>query len=91
MASGLAGHRKPAFRGRIHDCICTETLHEGFLLDSGGGSIHDQQYPGVFATAPFSHTTTHSDCIAGFGVLTVHCVRNIRYASSWRPASTDHR
>jgi hypothetical protein len=39
-------------------------------------------------TLPFSHTTSHSDCIAGCGVLTVHRLRHIT-SPSWRPASVD--
>jgi hypothetical protein len=46
--------------------------------------------PPVNETAPFSHTTTCSDCIAGFGVLTTRRVRGIKLPSSWRPASADH-
>jgi len=48
ISSGPAGHKEPASGGRIHDCIWTETFHGWFLLDIGGGSIHDQQYPGDF-------------------------------------------
>jgi hypothetical protein len=32
-------------------------------------------------------TAARSDCIAGFGLLTASRVRDIRPASSWRPAS----
>jgi len=50
ISSGPAGHKEPASGGRIHDCIWTETFHGWFLLDIGGGSIHDQQYPPVKST-----------------------------------------
>src|SRR6266536_1304204 len=35
----------------------------------------------------FSHTTTRSDCIAGFGLLTASRLRDITSPLSWRPAS----
>src|SRR5215211_9083108 len=41
--------------------------------------------PPFFATVPCSHKATRSDCIAGFGVLTVCRVRHIT-SPSWRPA-----
>jgi Asp-tRNA(Asn)/Glu-tRNA(Gln) amidotransferase A subunit family amidase len=40
-----------------------------------------------FETAPFSYKLTHSDCIAGFGLLTARRVSYIRCLLSWRPAS----
>lgn len=48
------------------------------------------QKPPFFATAPFSHTTTHSAFIAGCEVLTVRRVRHITSSLSWCPASADH-
>src|SRR5262249_10860212 len=41
--------------------------------------------PPLNETPPFSHNTIRSDCIIGFGLLTVPRVRDIRSAS-WRPS-----
>jgi hypothetical protein len=46
--------------------------------------------PPFFATQPFSHKTTRSDFIEGFGLLTVRRVRHIR-ALSWCPETADNR
>ena len=44
----------------------------------------------LVATAPCSPTTTRSDGLVGFRVLTVGRVRAIWPVSSWHPASADH-
>jgi hypothetical protein len=44
-----------------------------------------------FATVPFSHNTTRSDFIEGFGLLTAGGVRHITSPLSWRPASAGNR
>jgi hypothetical protein len=46
--------------------------------------------PPFFATVPFSHTTTLSAFLAGFGLLTGSRVRDITSSSSWRPVSADN-
>ena len=58
---------------------------------SFGTSEFANSIPPYFATAPFSHKTTGSDFIEGFGLLTAHCVRHITSSSSWRPANTDNK
>jgi len=62
ISSGPAGHKEPASGGRIHDCIWTETFHGWFLLDIGGGSIHDQQYPPVMWTPGLRHSAARKKC-----------------------------
>jgi hypothetical protein len=46
--------------------------------------------PPFFAIQPFSHKTTRSDCIEGFGLLTVRRVRHIT-SLSWCPETADNR
>jgi hypothetical protein len=45
----------------------------------------------LFATAGFSHNTTRSDCMAGFGLLTAARLRDIRLTLSWRPVSAANK
>src|SRR6059058_4184840 len=51
----------------------------------------DQQYPNLCCDSTFLSQTNTFGFFEGFGLLTARRVRDIRSASSWRPAGADNR
>jgi hypothetical protein len=67
---------------RVATCCTSENAP---LFDKHLGVSRKRAF---FETTPFSPRTTHSDCIAGFELLTAGGVRDITSTLSWRPVST---